>query len=150
MDRLTREALDKLFVWNMGNSLPGSHSVHAALVELRKIRFLMEQYNIPDLSAIETLLKANAEGRAVVLPEFGGEDYNGLKVKYRVFKARNYEPVEDCFVLRPAKDKAARGALLTYANYTDNAELSADLREWLERVVRQEAEAAIEKEKTNG
>lgn len=39
--------------------------------------------------------------------------------------------VTDCFVLRPAKDTAAVAALRAYAAATDNAELSADIINWV-------------------
>lgn len=59
-------------------------------------------------------------------------DYAGLKVKYRVYKSRNNEPVEGCFVLRPDKDPASRSALRTYMRTTDNLVLKNDLNKWLE------------------
>lgn len=141
MYRLTREALDELFVYNMGNSLPGSHSVHAALVELRKIRFLMEQYNIPDLSALETLLKANAEGRAVVLP---------CKPQLFIYPVYRHEVLE-WFVSGFLIDIS--GALIVEC-HDENTGIDAAF--WPDDfgktvfLTRQEAEAAIEKEKTNG
>ncbi|OPX46370.1 hypothetical protein CLHUN_01860 [Ruminiclostridium hungatei] len=58
-------------------------------------------------------------------------EYPGLKVKYRVFKARNNEPVEGCFVLRPDKDLAARTALRAYMHATDNYVLQQDLKKWI-------------------
>lgn len=58
-------------------------------------------------------------------------EYDGLKAKYRVYKARNGEPVEDCFVLRPNKDPAARAALHAYADATDNQQLAEDIGLWL-------------------
>lgn len=58
--------------------------------------------------------------RANALPDPVPEsDYDGLKLKYRVYKARNNEPVEGCFVLRPEKDAAARAALHAYADHED-------------------------------
>lgn len=39
-------------------------------VFVNTIENIMEQYNIPDLTILETMLKANAEGRVVVLPCF--------------------------------------------------------------------------------
>lgn len=52
---------------------------------------------------------------------------DGLRQKYRVYKAKDNTPVEDCFVLRPEKDPAARIALEAYAKATDNKALSEDI-----------------------
>jgi hypothetical protein len=57
------------------------------------------------------------------------ETEQGLYPKYEVFK--NGEPVEDCFVLKPRSDTAAREALIRYAEETDNDELADGLREWV-------------------
>ena len=57
--------------------------------------------------------------------------YAGLKRKYIVLKADNGEDVPDCFVLRPAKDKAAVEALRAYAKATDNEVLAADIYRWV-------------------
>lgn len=54
---------------------------------------------------------------------------NGLYAKYKVTKGG--KPVENCFVLEPEVDSAAREALIRYAEETDNEELAADLREWV-------------------
>jgi len=54
---------------------------------------------------------------------------DGLYEKYEVRK--DGEPVEDCFVLEPADDSAAREALIRYAEETDEEELAEDLREWV-------------------
>ncbi|MBX0325789.1 hypothetical protein EGH21_22485 [Halomicroarcula sp. F13] len=53
---------------------------------------------------------------------------NGLYDKYEVY--RDGEPVEECFVLEPADDPAAREALLSYASATDDDALSDELRKW--------------------
>jgi len=55
------------------------------------------------------------------------EASTGLYAKYEVRK--HGDPVEDCFVLEPSDDPAARAALRAYASATDNEELEADLRE---------------------
>jgi|GEM_PF-1780174 len=70
-------------------------------------------------------------GEPLTQPEPHEDDYDGLKVKYRVYKARNNEPVEGCFVLRPDKDNAARPALEMYAECCDNEILRRDIRLWL-------------------
>lgn len=60
------------------------------------------------------------------------ESCEGLKVKYRVYKALDNSPVENYFVLRPDIDAAARAALRAYAFATPNRELAADIRAWLD------------------
>ncbi|MBQ6274449.1 MAG: hypothetical protein IJK63_09525 [Oscillospiraceae bacterium] len=60
------------------------------------------------------------------------EDYDGLKRKYVVLKADTGAVVENCFVLRPEKDCAAREALLAYANSTGNKVLAKDIMAWLD------------------
>lgn len=60
-------------------------------------------------------------------------DYPGLKHKYNVYKAEDWSRVENCFVLRPDKDPAARMALLEYANQTDSKSLERDIRRWVQR-----------------
>lgn len=59
------------------------------------------------------------------------ESYDGLKVKYRVFKVKNGEPVENCFVLRPDKDAAAVAALQAYCEATNNKILANDIFNWV-------------------
>lgn len=56
------------------------------------------------------------------------EDKSGLHGKYRVEK--DGETVEECFVLEPESDPAARAAIRAYADATDNEALAEDLREW--------------------
>lgn len=62
----------------------------------------------------------------------------GLYGKYSVAKWNSelkiYEHVDDCFVLRPDRDPAAREALLTYASVTPNPQLAHDLAMWLARI----------------
>ena len=55
----------------------------------------------------------------------------GLYGKYTVYKNKDGSLVTDCFVLRPAKDPAAVAALRAYAAATDNAELAADIINWV-------------------
>ena len=59
------------------------------------------------------------------------DSYAGLKRKYIVLKADTGEDVSDCFVLRPAKDKAAVEALRAYAKATDNDLLATDIYRWV-------------------
>jgi len=84
-----------------------------------------------------------ADGRLVTLPATEETDYDGLKVKYRVFKAKDNAPVENCFVLRPDKDEAAKLALYEYARNCGNVELARDIRCWLDGIY--EAESALAK-----
>ena len=55
----------------------------------------------------------------------------GLYGKYTVYKNEDVSLVTDCFILRPAKDPAAVAALRAYAAATDNAELAADIINWV-------------------
>ncbi|MDQ0091633.1 hypothetical protein J2T12_005073 [Paenibacillus anaericanus] len=63
----------------------------------------------------------------------------GLYSKYKVFKSDTGEVVEECFVLRPQKDPAARIALLEYASATYNADLAQDISLWLSNLAVKEA-----------
>ena len=58
----------------------------------------------------------------------GGEE-KGLFDKYVVEK--DGEPVENCFVLEPENDEAAREAVYEYARATDNQKLASELRGWV-------------------
>ena len=58
-------------------------------------------------------------------------EHVGLYGKYTVYKNKDGSLVTDCFILRPAKDPAAVTALRAYAAATDNAELSADIINWV-------------------
>lgn len=57
------------------------------------------------------------------------DEESGLYGKYEVTK--NGEAVENCFVLKPESDPAAREALWEYISETDDDELAEDLRSWL-------------------
>lgn len=60
----------------------------------------------------------------------GGRDADrGLYGKYDVRK--DGDRVDDCFVLEPSSDPAAREALRAYAESTENEALADDLREWV-------------------
>lgn len=79
-----------------------------------------------------------AEGKGYILaPQ---EEYDGLKRKYVVLKSDTGECVENCFVLRPDKDKAAIAALLAYADATDNHVLAKDIRAWISIIPAEEGE----------
>lgn len=64
------------------------------------------------------------------MPERDGGE--GLHERYSV--AKDGEAVEECFVLEPGDDPAAREALIAYAEETDNDDLAQDLREWVTEV----------------
>lgn len=88
-------------------------------------------------------LKADIEaGRLVRLNVEPEEDYDALKVKYRVFKVKDGTPVENCFVLRPEEDPAAFSALMAYAKNTENDALKDDLVNWGVAIIKREQEAA--------
>lgn len=58
---------------------------------------------------------------------------NGLYAKYEVYK--NGKPVnKPLFILSPETDPVARKALRTYADETDNLELSAELAAWMDSI----------------
>lgn len=61
----------------------------------------------------------------------GGHD-EGLYGKYEVYE--DGEPVENCFVLEPGSDEAARQAIYEYAKATDNQKLASELRGWMEAI----------------
>ena len=63
-------------------------------------------------------------------PERAGQRA-GLYGKYSVYKNKDGSQVTDCFVLRPDNDPAAVVALTAYAAATDNAELAADIINWV-------------------
>ncbi len=73
-------------------------------------------------------LRAQAKYNIPQSPENG----NGLKVKYKVFKADTGEIVDNCFVLRPDRDSAAVVAIQAYAAATDNKKLAFDLIKWID------------------
>ena len=65
------------------------------------------------------------DGRVVLLPyKPETTDCEGLYDKYRVYRTEDNMPVNDCFVLRPDKDPAAKIALEVYAKVTKNKTLS--------------------------
>lgn len=74
---------------------------------------------VSELEEMPTLTQPNELERA------------GLYWKYTVYKNKDGSLVTDCFILRPAKDPAAVTALRAYAAATDNAELAADIINWV-------------------
>lgn len=74
---------------------------------------------------LRELAEAARDGRVIITDTTDTDiAHDGLKLKYRVYKAENNAPVENCFVLRPMKDRAARIAMEAYAKATENNELS--------------------------
>lgn len=56
----------------------------------------------------------------------------GLYNKYKIINQETgQEATSECFVLKPAKDPAARAALSAYAKATDNQQLAADIIFWV-------------------
>lgn len=115
---------------NCKEELDGCHVTYQELCEYCGTQVLSVEESISPARLTE-ILEAERKGRLVVLPIPEESDYEGLKVKYRVYKARNNELVEDCFVLRPDKDPAAVAALTAYAKMTDNKQLSEDIFNWI-------------------
>lgn len=77
---------------------------------------------------LRELAEADRDGRVIITDTTDTDiAHGGLKLKYRVYKAENNAPVENCFVLRPTKDRAARIAMEAYAKATENKELSKDI-----------------------
>lgn len=83
---------------------------------------------LDDLGALLLQLHERRQKRPVT---DGGErpTDDGLYGKYEVRK--DGEVVEDCFVLEPESDPAAREALWEYISETDDEELAENLRSWL-------------------
>ena len=97
------------------------------------------------LDSIDEKGLTDTEGRAkftidhliangVILPpcKVGGKD--GLYGKYTVVKNSTGKLVTDCFVLKPSSDETARKALLFYADNCNIPQLSADIKEWLQKL----------------
>lgn len=84
----------------------------------------------PNCGAWNNRQKGDAKmtDRYVLKPQ---SDYEGLKRKYVVLKSDTGECVENCFVLRPDKDPAAKAALMAYAAATKNEILAEDIMSWL-------------------
>ena len=61
------------------------------------------------------------------------EPETGLYPKYCVVNNATGSVVEDCFVLGPKKDRAARLALLYYSDLvkTENPQLASELKSWI-------------------
>ena len=59
------------------------------------------------VARLRELALADKDGRVIVTGAPSDDKRDGLRQKYRVYKAKDNTPVEDCFVLRPEKDPAA-------------------------------------------
>lgn len=70
----------------------------------------------------------------------GMDNTKGLYVKYEVRKKEDGSTVDNCFVLRPDKDKHAIVALNAYARSVkaDNPALARDIRLWLASLLHRE------------
>ena len=64
------------------------------------------------------------------------ESHDGLKRKYIVIKSNTGEVVQDCFVLRPDRDPAAKAALIEYAKHCQR-ELAEDITRWIQALDRE-------------
>ena len=79
-------------------------------------------------SHLRELAEADKAGRVIITDTLTTDaDGIGLRQKYRVYKAKDNTPVDGCFVLRPAKDPAARIAMEAYAKATENKILAEDM-----------------------
>lgn len=100
-----------------------------------EVRSLWKEWNammsvlnrIGGYDRLRKLAEADKDGRVIVTGAPSDDKRDGLRQKYRVYKAKDNTPVEDCFVLRPEKDPAARIAMEAYAKATDNKKLSEDI-----------------------
>lgn len=101
---------------------------NAMLNELKPLGFEAEHSAVL-LSDVSKIMREWVERQpTLTLPN---ESRAGLYGKYTVYKNKDGSLVTDCFILRPAKDPAAVAALRAYAAATDNAELAADIINWV-------------------
>ena len=102
---------------------------NAMLNELRPVGFEAEHSAVL-LSDVSKMMREWVERQPTLTPP-NEPERAGLYGKYTVYKNKDGSLVTDCFVLRPAKDPAAVAALRAYAAATDNAELAADIINWV-------------------
>ena len=83
--------------------------------------------------AVRTVEHGGAEGQEAMptLTPPNEPERASLYGKYTVYKNKDWSLVTNCFVRRPDKDPAAVAALRAYATATDNAELAADIINWV-------------------
>ena len=101
---------------------------NAMLDELRPVSFEAEHSAVL-LSDVSKMMREWVERQPTLIQP--NEPRAGLYGKYTVYKNKDGSLVTDCFILRPAKDPAAVAALRAYAAATDNAELAADIINWV-------------------
>ncbi len=68
----------------------------------------------------------------------------GLNIKYNVTKVKDGSVVDNCFVLRPDKDPAARRALIEYGLATSNLKLREDILKWMKYTNEEDIILALE------
>ena len=102
---------------------------NAMLNELKPVGFEAEHSAVL-LSDVSKMMREWVERQPTLTPP-NEPERAGLYGKYTVYKNKDGSLVPDCFVLRPVKDPAAVIALRAYAAATDNAELSADIINWV-------------------
>lgn len=107
---------------------------------LDEFSYATEDGSVLTYKDVEEILEHFDDGTGYVIELATQENYDGLKRKYVVLKSDSGETVENCFVLRPDKDKAAIAALLAYADATKNQVLAADIRQWISTVIPAEEE----------
>ena len=113
--------VDRLAAYENTGLMPGE------VAELQALLQGCESKKSAEWVRLQELAEADKDGRVIVTGEPSDDKRDGLRQKYRVYKAKDNTPVEDCFVLRPEKDPAARIALEAYAKATDNKALSEDI-----------------------
>lgn len=135
MGRLTNRADGKVYLGKRprGALCPGVFCKNGRTCEMVSAR------TCPYLAALDRLAlyeDAEEEGRLILLDTTPGDDYDGLERKYIVFKNHTGVVVDNCFVLRPDRDKAARRALLAYAYFIheNNELLAKDLIRWVNAI----------------
>lgn len=113
--------VDRLAAYENTGLMPGE------VAELQALLQGCESKKSAEWVRLQKLAEADKAGRVIVTGAPSDDKRDGLRQKYRVYKAKDNTPVEDCFVLRPEKDPAARIALEAYAKATDNKALSEDI-----------------------
>lgn len=116
-------ALKKLRQYENTGLTPGE--VHSLWGEWNAMMSVLNR--IGGYDRLRKLAEADKGGRVIVTGALSDDKPDGLRQKYRVYKAKDNTPVEDCFVLRPEKDPAARIALEAYAKATENKVLAEDI-----------------------
>ena len=100
---------------------------HLKLASMGKAVAEITEFDGIPIDRLRELAEADKDGRVIVTGAPLTDERDGLRQKYRVYKAKDNTPVECCFVLRPEKDPAARIAMEAYAKATENKELLEDI-----------------------